>query len=303
VNAPHLISSEVKVAMIINDLKSEANHIGIIGCGWLGKALVKALIQEKYQVVATTQHKENFTEINELGAKAELLSLPMNKLINSVSSVFRCQTLVICIPPGIRKGKKDYPDNIAAIIKQAESCHVKKVILISSTAVYEGISGDITESAKLNNNIEKVKLLTQAEQHVLDFSNQGVVIRAAGLVGPDRHPGIFFNNKKVLTSPNATVNLVHQADMVGQILLMIKSDTIKGVFNAVSETHVTKKFYYTAAAKAFAVDSPCFDTQSQEEELGRKVLSDKLRSALSYQYQYDDLVAWLIHAKQDNKIE
>ena len=278
--------------------KSEQVSIGIIGCGWLGKALVKALVQEKYQVVATTQHRENLSKINELGAQAELLSLPMN---NTNSPVFSCNTLIICIPPGFRKGKKDYPDNIAAIIKQAESGHVEKVILISSTAVYEGLSGDIIESTKLNNNIEKVKLLTQAEQHVLDFAKQGVVIRAAGLVGPDRHPGIFFKNKKVLTSPNATVNLVHQADMVGQILLMIKSDTINGVFNAVSKTHVTKKYYYTAAAKAFATDSPCFDTQTQAEVLGRKVLSDKLRAALGYQYQYDDLVAWLIHAKQDKK--
>ncbi|GAA6203814.1 NAD(P)-binding domain-containing protein [Thalassotalea sp. SU-HH00458] len=282
--------------------KNEQERVGIIGCGWLGKALVTALVQEKYQVVATTQHTENLSVIHELGAQAELLSLPMNQVNNSVPTVFRCQTLIICIPPGIRKGKKDYPDHIAAIIKQAESCHVGKVILISSTAVYEGIDGDITESAKLNNNIEKVKLLSQAEQHVLDFSNQGVVIRAAGLVGPKRHPAIFFKNNRVLTSPKAYVNLVHQADMVGQILLMIKNDSIQGVFNAVSETHVTKKYFYTVAAKAFNVAPPRFDTQTEVAESRRKVLSDKIRNTLGYQYQYDDLIAWLINTEQDKKL-
>lgn len=280
-----------------NGTKNEQISIGIIGCGWLGKALVKALVQEQYQVVATTQHQEKLKLINELGAQAEILSIPFGNINTKTSAIFSCHTLIICIPPGFRKGKKDYPDNIAAILKQAELRQVSKVILISSTAVYEGIIGDVNELTKLKYTIEKVKLLTQAEQHVLEFSNQGIVIRAAGLVGPKRHPGIFFKNKKVLTSPNAYVNLVHQADLVAQILLMLKSNTIKGVFNAVSDMQVTKKHYYTIASKALNVALPKFDKHS-EVELGKKVLSDKLRDTLGYHYQYDDLVAWLINAEQ-----
>lgn len=284
--------------MINTNPAQEPAKVGIIGCGWLGSALVKALVEQSYDVIATTQHNEKLPLINKLGAQAEILSLPFSDDNESSAVVFSCETLIICIPPGIRRGKKDYPEKIADIIKQAELGKVETVILISTTAVYEGIIGDVTESAKLKLDSEKVKLLTEAEQYILNFSNQGIVLRCAGLVGPDRHPGIFFRNKKLLTAPNSYVNLIHQNDVVEQILLMIKSDTISGVFNAVSETHVTKKNYYTAASKAFNVEPPRFDSQTEVEELGRKVLSDKLRNTLSYQYQYDDLVAWLINSER-----
>ncbi|MDG1752786.1 MAG: NAD(P)H-binding protein [Thalassotalea sp.] len=279
-----------------NNSKSEPIRIGIIGCGWLGSALVKALVEQAYYVIATTQQQNKLKSITDLGAQAEILTLPFGDINENSAAVFCCDTLIICIPPGIRKGKKDYPEKIADIIKQAELRNVNRVILISTTAVYEGIIGDVTESAKLKHDIEKVKLLIKAEQHVLKFSKQGIVIRSAGLVGPDRHPGIFFRNKKLLSAPNAYVNLVHQADIIGQILLMIKSDTISGVFNAASDMQVTKKHYYSIAAKALKVPLPLFDEHS-EVELGKKVLSDKLRDTLDYHYQYDDLVTWLINSE------
>jgi nucleoside-diphosphate-sugar epimerase len=282
--------------MIKNNSKSEPVRIGVIGCGWLGTLLVKALVKDAYYVIATTQQHDKIKPITDLGAQAEILTLPFGDINENSAAVFCCDTLIICIPPGIRKGKKDYPDKIADIIKQAELRKVNRVILISTTAVYEGIIGDVTESAKLNVDIEKVSILTQAEQHVVGFSKQGIVIRAAGLVGPNRHPGVFFRNKKLLTAPNAYVNLVHQIDIVGQILLMIKSETITGIFNAASDMQVTKKHYYSIAAKALNVSLPLFDEHS-EVELGKKVLSNKLRDTLDYHYQYDDLVTWLINSE------
>lgn len=277
---------------------NESVRIGVIGCGWLGSALVKALVEQAYCVIATTQREERLDVIKGLGAQAEILSIPFDHCNENSAAVFCCETLIVCIPPGIRKGKKDYPDKIAAIVKQAEIRKVNKVILISTTAVYEGIIGDITESAQLTLKSEKVKLLTKAEQYVLNFSKQGIIIRAAGLVGPNRHPGIFLRNKKILTAPNSYVNLVHQTDMVDQILLLIKSKTISGIFNAASDMQVTKKHYYSIAAKALNLPLPVFDEYS-EVELGKKVLSDKLRDTLEYQYQYDDLVTWLINSKHD----
>lgn len=285
---------------LCNNSNSEPIRIGIIGCGWLGSALVKALVEQAYYVIATTQQQNKLKSITDLGAQAEILTLPFGDVNENSAAVFCCDTLIICIPPGIRKGKKDYPEKIADIVKQAELRNVNRVILISTTAVYEGIIGDVTESVKLKHDIEKVKLLIKAEQHVLKFSKQGIVIRAAGLVGPNRHPGVFFRNKKLLTAPNSYVNLVHQTDIVGQILLMIRNDNISGVFNAVSDMQVTKKHYYSIAAKALKVPLPLFDEHS-EVELGKKVLSDKLRDTLDYHYQYDDLVTWLINSELTGK--
>ncbi|MEW6989058.1 NAD(P)H-binding protein [Colwelliaceae bacterium 6441] len=274
--------------------KNEPERIGIIGCGWLGSALVESLVAQDYYVVATTQRQEKLKKIQALGAQAEVITLPFGDFNVNTAAVFYCQTLVICIPPQFRQGKKDYPEKIAEIVKQAETSMINKIIMISTTAIYDGIIGDVVESSPLKLHSEKVNLLARAEESVLGFSRQSIVLRAAGLVGPERHPGIFFRNKKLLTAPNAYVNLIHQVDVVGQIVALIKADKVSGVFNAVSDMQVTKKHYYSIAAKALGLPLPVFDRHS-EVELGRKVIGDKLRDYLGYQYQYDDLVAWLLN--------
>ena len=99
--------------MINTNPAQEPAKVGIIGCGWLGSALVKALVEQSYDVIATTQHNEKLPLINKLGAQAEILSLPFSDDNESSAVVFSCETLIICIPPGIRRGKKDYPEKIA----------------------------------------------------------------------------------------------------------------------------------------------------------------------------------------------
>ena len=55
----------------------QSQSVSIIGCGWLGKPLAKSLCEQGYQVVATSQNPENFSDIEATGAKAKQLILPM----------------------------------------------------------------------------------------------------------------------------------------------------------------------------------------------------------------------------------
>ena len=103
------------------------------------------------------------------------------------------------------------------------------VVDILVNTIYGGLIGDISESATLKLNDEKVSLLSQAEQIVLGFSGKSIVLRSAGLVGPNRHPGLFFRHKNLLTAPNSYVNLVHQKDIVALIIASIKDPNIHGI--------------------------------------------------------------------------
>jgi len=273
----------------------ESPSVGVVGCGWLGQALVESLIARSYRVVATTQQTEKLALIEKLGAQAEILSLPLNNGEGDNAAVFYCQTLVVCITPQFRQGKTDYPQKISQIVKKAERGHVEKIIMISSTAIYDGIFGSATEESQLKRNIGKVDLLAEAEQAILAFSGKVVILRCAGLVGKDRHPGKFIRHSRMLTAPNAYVNLIHQDDVVAQILAFIESNIHSGIFNAVSEMQVTKKHYYSIAASALNLPEPEFDHHSKLE-LGKQVIGDKLRDQLDYQFIHGDLVTWLLKA-------
>ena len=45
----------------------------MIGCGWLGKALVTALVEQKYDVIATSTQQAKQNAIKALGATAEII--------------------------------------------------------------------------------------------------------------------------------------------------------------------------------------------------------------------------------------
>ncbi|GLX78081.1 NAD(P)-dependent oxidoreductase [Thalassotalea insulae] len=268
-----------------------ASSVAIVGCGWLGQALAKDLVKEQIEVVATTQSPEKLAMLAKLGVQAKLFSLPLLQEPDQQDLVFNCHTLVIAIPPMIRQGKQDYADKIAQLVNGAERGNVSKIILISTTAVYDGYSGRVTEELPLKRELAKVDLLARAEQQVLGFSGVSVVLRCAGLVGEDRHPGRFFANNRVLKAPGASVNLVHQVDVVAILRLFIETEH-SGIFNAVGDTNITKKQFYQAAAQALNLPLPTFEINSKDDS-SRKVVGDKLIKLLNYQYRYGDLVSWL----------
>jgi nucleoside-diphosphate-sugar epimerase len=266
--------------------------VGIIGCGWLGHALAKKLLNDKYRVTVTTQNEEKKQKLCKDGIDAELLSLPVNETEVISLNVFNQKSLIISITPQIRHGRNDYPEKVAQIIEMAELGKVEKVILLSSTAVYNGLTGLVDEQSKLDINANKVDIITAAEKAARNFTGSTVVLRLAGLVGPERHPGRFLQGKRVLTEPQAFINLIHQDDVVGVLMELIDDESINGTYNAVSATQTNKKDYYAAAASALSLPLPEVSLEASMH-IGKRINDAKLRNALNYQFTHDNLIDWL----------
>lgn len=267
--------------------------VGIIGCGWLGKALAKALQEKNTPVLATSSQISNVEQLNEQGIKAEQLTLPAEVKELSEHKVFTQQNLIIAITPKFKQGRTDYPEKIAQLVSAAKiKAQVKRIIFISSSGIYQGLSGLVNEENELDLTIKKVNLLAEAEQAVLAFNSHASVLRLAGLVGPERHPGKFLLAKKVLSDAKNKVNLIHQADAVGLILSLLSQQKVSGIFNGVSDTHVSKQEYYQCAAQALGLSLPKFDL-SMATANSRVVCGDKAKQVLGYSFVYPDLLAWL----------
>lgn len=282
--------------------QSETLSVGIIGCGWLGKALAASLSEQGASVLATSSQQCNVELLHEQGINAQQLLLPSNTKQLNQHEIFTQQCLVIAITPQFKKGQADYAIKVAQLVDAAKQRGlVQRIILLSSTAVYQGLEGLVDESTNLNSvepssvgqgSVEKAKILNTAEQTVLNFYQQGSVLRLAGLVGPDRHPGKFLLAKRTLTNSTAPVNLIHQQDAVGLILSLLTSVSPQGVFNGVSGTHVTKALYYQTAAKSLGLELPTFSADKLLDST-RIVSGDKAKQQLDYSFIYPDLLAWL----------
>lgn len=279
------------------EIHNKTLSVGIIGCGWLGKALAVKLLEHGTSVLATSSQHCNVEQLNKQGIKAQQLLLPENQIQLNQHDVFTQQCLVIAITPQFKKGKADYALKVAQLVNAAqEQGVVQRIILLSSTAVYQGVEGVVDETTVLNltteSTIEKTKVLQSAEQVVLNFYRKSNVIRLAGLVGPNRHPGKFLLAKKTLSNSTAPVNLIHQEDAVGLILSLLTPTSPEGIFNGVSDTHVTKAIYYQTAAKSLNLELPTFSDEYTIEST-RIVSGDKAKQQLDYSFVYPDLLAWL----------
>ncbi len=272
--------------------------VSIVGCGWLGQALAKSLMAEGTFVLASYQSQSTLDKLNELNIPATPLSLPCavddkDEIVGVDKALFEQDVLVIAIPPQLKKGKVDYPLKIQQLVTLAERGKTQHIILLNSSAIYNGIEGEVDENQALNLDAEKVATLVEAEQAVQTFTQKVHILRLAGLVGPKRHPGKFLQSGRVFTDASAQVNLVHQTDVVNIIKLLIKDSSAQSsaVYNVVSGTQVDRKSYYQTAAKALGLTIPEF---AQEPVLkpGKSVKGDKLRQNLGYSYVYDDLVKW-----------
>jgi nucleoside-diphosphate-sugar epimerase len=279
--------------------------IGIIGCGWLGTALARQLQHSNYIVKATTASMARAEELNAQGIDTEILSLPLTEVLEKPLSVFSMHTLIICIPPRLKQGLTNYADNVANIVALAEKYEVKKLIMISSSAVYNGLSGKVDETSLLDFSANKVKSLHDAEQMVIAFTGNKNILRLSGLVGPKRHPGRFLSASKLHNNGSSQVNLIHQSDAVGLIVALINNDepcdvnnvADKVIFNGVSSTDCSRKVFYQAATKALDLDIPNFEPLSVEKPISfpesKQVIGKKAVDKLKYNYIHADLLTWV----------
>lgn len=282
--------------------------VSIIGCGWVGQALAQQLKNNDYHVLASYRSQTTQAKLVALDINSKPLTLPLDEVSfraccenepHSSQALFQVDAMVIAIPPQLKKGQTDYAKKVNQLVALAEKGRVKSIIFLNSTAIYNGLHGEVDELSQLDLEAAKVAPLYEAEQAVKQFSGQSYILRLAGLVGPKRHPGRFLQLKREFANASSQVNLVHQSDVVNIIELLSKQQPVMNnsvIYDVVSQTHANRKEYYQSAAKALNLPQPCFNDDN-EAEIGKKVRGLALRTDLAYDYVFDDLLVWLSDAQ------
>ena len=108
---------------------------GIVGAGWLGLPLARALQEQGQSVAVTVSTAEKAERLRgeSIAAWPLLLTPDMGSL------PFRCHDLVICVPPS-KTG--DYPASVASLCRQAREAGVQRVLFISATSVWGAGQGE-----------------------------------------------------------------------------------------------------------------------------------------------------------------
>ncbi|MBC7748519.1 MAG: SDR family NAD(P)-dependent oxidoreductase, partial [Methylotenera sp.] len=112
--------------------------ISILGCGWLGMPLAKALLQDNFLVSGSTTSKDKLKVFEQQGIMPFLIALSENETIGNVTAFLEnSEILIIDIPPKLRGSQNEnFVSKIKNMIPYIERSLIKNVIFISSTSVY-----------------------------------------------------------------------------------------------------------------------------------------------------------------------
>lgn len=280
-------------------------QISILGCGWLGLPLAKALIENKFLVKGSTTSVAKLSVLENAGIIPFLIVLTPNsnfqsstnnlveeeeKTENLTAFLENAKILIIDIPPKLRGSEKEnFVLKIKNIIPAIEKSTVENVIFISSTSVYGENNLLVTEETALNPDTESGKQLMETEQLLQSNTNfKTTILRFGGLIGEDRHPVHFLAGRTHIENPNAPINLIHQEDCIGIIMAIIDQIQIKcwnrnEDFNAVTPFHPSRKEYYTQKAIELNLALPEFNLENST--FGKTILSNKTGAFLGYAFK------------------
>lgn len=267
-------------------------QISILGCGWLGFPLAKALLVNGFSVKGSTTSEEKILGLKAEGIDPFLVALDSKRITGAINDFLDgSETLIINIPPQLRGKNNDssnveekiFVEKIKTLISDIEKSAIQNVLFVSSTSVYGKVDGTITEDTLPEPDTESGKQLLEAESLLQNNSNfETTILRFGGLIGEDRNPVKFLAGKKNLENPNACINFIHQEDCVGIILKIIELKSWDKIYNGVSPFHPTRETYYTQKATELKLPLPEFDHSKTSIE--KLILSDKTTTALDYSF-------------------
>jgi nucleoside-diphosphate-sugar epimerase len=258
-------------------------NISILGCGWYGLALAKALINDGILIKGSTTSPEKMGSLAAAGIKPYLVNfLPGEESYDT--DFFNCDILFISIPPQSRSGEgKNYIYKIQGIINAIKQHEVKNVVYISSTAVYADLNNEVNENTDPQPNTESGKILLEVENLFrVEKTFKTTIIRFGGLIGPNRDPGRFFAGKKDIPNGDAPVNLIHLDDCIGLSMAIIDKKAFGYLLNGCSPNHPTRSAFYTQATINSGLERPQFIAELREWKIVKSVNVERL---LNYQFK------------------
>ena len=274
-------------------------QISILGCGWLGLPLAKALLANGFSVNGSTTSSEKLSFLENSGIQPFLINLTptlsKGEGVNNGNTIedflHESKTLIIDIPPQLRGKNSDsstvdekvFVNKIKGIISFIEKSTIKNVLIVSSTSVYGETNGTITEQTIPKPDTESGKQLLEVEALLQNNPNfKTTILRFGGLIGEDRNPTKFMAGKTNLENPETPINFIHQEDCIGIILKIIAANSWNEIYNGVSPDHPTREKYYTQKATELNLPLPQFDYSKRSR--GKLILSNKVETVLGYTF-------------------
>jgi nucleoside-diphosphate-sugar epimerase len=263
--------------------------VAIVGLGWLGMPLAMSLSARGWQVTGSKTTLDGVEAARMSGIDGYQLQLTPELVCDSddLDALLDVDALVITLPAR-RTGEGDdfYLQAVQEIVDSALAHNIPRIIFTSSTSVYGEKEGTVRETSPLEPVTSSGRVLKELETWLHDLPGTSVdILRLAGLVGPERHPGRFLAGKTDVANGAHGVNVVHLEDVISAITLLLQAPKGGHIYNLCAPDHPTRAEFYSLMARQMNLDAPVFSTEAQNGR-GKLVDGNRICNELGFEYQY-----------------
>jgi len=259
--------------------------VSILGCGWLGNPLGRRLVEAGYRVRGSTTTPEKVSVLQAEGIDPHVLRLVPEVQTDNPAAFFDADILFLNIPPDRTADDPVayYRAQVRAATAAAVRHGVSWVVCVSATSVYPSEGREVVEGDAVPHT-ERARVLLEAERVVRESPCDSTILRYAGLIGGERHPGRFLAGRSQVAGGQARLNLIHQTDAVGVALAVLQQEARNDTFNVCAPEHPRREPFYRAAAKDVGQPPPTFDAAAKRPN---KVVSiAHLQERVKYTFQF-----------------
>ncbi|MCC3160284.1 NAD(P)H-binding protein [Hymenobacter sp. 15J16-1T3B] len=265
-----------------------ATSIALLGCGWLGLPLGRALAAAGHPVAGSTTSADKLPALTAAGIRPHLLRLvPATTAAHVAPLLAGAAVLVVSVPPSrAAADRAAYAAALQPVAEALAASAVRRVVFVSSTGVYADEPRTMTEADAV--------AAAEADSHLLRaewvFQQPGqpwqtTVLRLGGLMGPGRAPGRFLAGRAEVPQPAAPVNMLYLDDAVGIVRAVIEQEVWGRTLNVCGAQHPSREQFYRAATAQLGLPVPQFVADGRG---GKLIATEQLRAAVRYDFRFDD---------------
>ncbi len=271
----------------------------ILGCGYTGTRLARALLAEGHEVRVAARNVERLAPLGELGAQVFAIDGAKRRSIGPVLYGARDARVVFSIPPirGMPPGL-----TVASAAQAAQAGSVRSFVYLGSTAVYgETPSGDIVDEDSPISIGDSEAAPRIAEEIAVDTARlsglRTVILRLAAIYGPGRgvRERLKLGNYQLLDDGIHYYSRIHVDDLCGIIRAAAEHEVSGRTYCVADDRPSTQREYLEWLSARMQLPMPASVASlapgaRRRPVRNRQISNARMKAELGYRLRYPSFV-------------
>jgi nucleoside-diphosphate-sugar epimerase len=260
-------------------------HVLVAGCGWLGTAIARRLVERGERVTGVRRDPERAAALAALGIEPLAIDLAASgaeRGLPTVDAIVACQAASSDAPEAYRAA---YLDANRALLALAARAGAKALVYTGSTGVFGQRDGsDVDETTSPAPSSATAGVLVEAERLVVGAAGpdlRACVVRLSGLYGPGRTGVVERVRTGALAlgpGDGAWMNFCHRDDAVSFVLAALDRARPGAVYHGSDADPPRRREVVEWISGRLGIDPPRREASPPGPD--RRVRSDATRAAL-----------------------